>query len=63
MKKIIRLIALGILLVVFGFASAGETTEASTNENSSKVQIKDSSVDLASYLRQVPGIDSTRFRQ
>lgn len=56
--KVSSLIGVGILLVVFGCASAEEMKETSSsgNENGSSVEVNDASLDLASYLRQVSGL-------
>lgn len=58
MKNISKLIGLGILFLMIGCASSGETTEASVSDGEKKqgVEVNDSSIDLASYLRKVSGL-------
>lgn len=55
MKAISRIIALSGLLMILGCTTTGEVTKTS-NSSSSRVDVKDSSVDLANYLRQVSGL-------
>lgn len=47
-----------LILVVFGCTSTGEVTKSSgsDNDNSSRIQVENSSIDLATYLRKVPGL-------